>query len=86
MGNTQYGEENSRIVCRFFSQSPTKHQLVLDIKEIQSFKNQFMSHDPSALYLWRDEVMELKKAISDSALQHYRKEYKEKKNIEDEFK
>ena len=73
------------ISLKFFSQTPDKHQLLIDIPKLEDIQDEFITYDPEQLYLWWDEVIALENAISDNAVKNYISEVKKKQNIEEEF-
>jgi len=70
----------------FFSQSESNHQLVFQFGKITDINNEYLDHNPDAVYFSKSMVSELRKGFSSDFITNVLKKEKEQKSIEDEFK
>ena len=72
-------------VGTFFSRNAKTHELVLQFGKITSRSNEYMDHTPEQIYLTYKNVLELKKIISEEAINQAISEINKQKSIDDDF-
>lgn len=84
--NWEYSYRKScGIEFSFFSQSLSRHQLVLSFESIVSSKNRYITHKPEQVYLEFNNVIGLRNALSKKIIKEAIKEEIKQKKIEDAF-
>lgn len=85
-GDDFYISNGLTVTFTFFSQSKTRHQLVIASNKVYSSGNQFITYKLDSLYLDRDQVVALSKGISPDRIKNAIKDHEKMKANESLFK
>ena len=84
-GGDLYISENGEMYGTLFSRSEKKHELVLTFEELVSTSNEYITHKPDRLYIEYEDVLNLKKLISDENIEKVIEEINKQKEVDNLF-
>jgi hypothetical protein len=84
-GDDWYQAGDLDVHFTFFSQSGSRHQLVIESNKVVSSQNQFVSFKLGQLYLEKDQVIALSRGILEQSLNKAIAEHEKKKATEEMF-
>tara|TARA_B100000427_G_C15365169_1_gene531731 strand:+ start:229 stop:795 length:567 start_codon:yes stop_codon:yes gene_type:complete len=84
-GGELYLSENGKMYGTLFSRSEKKHELVLTFEELVSTSNEYITHKPDILYIKYEDVLNLKKLISDENIEKVIEEINKQKDVDNLF-
>lgn len=84
-GDDFYSGKGLVVSFTFFSQTPERHQLVIETNKVPSLKNQFIDYKLDTLYLEKNQVLALIKGITGDAILAALLEHQEEKKKEAEL-
>ncbi len=87
-GDTWYASrlrDKPKMYINFFSQSETRHQLVLQFSKVESYLNEYIDKKVESLYFNKDLVLKLKEAFSPKLRQEKIRAAEEQEKLENEF-
>jgi hypothetical protein len=69
----------------FFSQTPERHQLVIDFGELIDSESEYYNFKTEPIYLWWNEVIAVENALNENSIEKYKKQILKQVEIEESF-